>query len=72
MPILRVAILGLALTVLAGCGTGHGLYRHGYNDYHGAGSGDNYHYSASYSTTYGPDGRVYPGYVNGQSGYCGW
>ena len=52
-----VATLGLALTVLVGCG-------------------DDYRNSASYGTTYGPDGRVYhrriPGYVNGQSGYCGW
>ncbi len=71
-----IAILGLALTVLAGCGIGHNPYRYGYDGYHGAGSGDDYRNSGSYGTMYGPDGSGYhrrtPGYGNGRGGYCGW
>ncbi|MGD9976247.1 MAG: hypothetical protein AB7S77_24580 [Desulfatirhabdiaceae bacterium] len=62
-PITLIAILGLALTVLAGCGIGHGPYRYGYNGYHGAGRGDDYRNSGFYSAIDGADGR---------GGYCGW
>ncbi|MFZ3044534.1 MAG: hypothetical protein WA151_01360, partial [Desulfatirhabdiaceae bacterium] len=64
-----------ALTVLAGCGIGHGPYRYGYNGYHGAGNGDDYRNSGFYGTMSGADGRGYhrrtPGYGDGRGGYCG-
>lgn len=75
-PIMLVAILGLAFTVLAGCGIGHDQYRYGNNGYHGAGSADDFRNSDSYGTMYGPDGKDYhrhaPGYRDGRGGYCGW
>ena len=76
-----VAIVGLALTALAGCGIGQGSYRHGYN-------GRNYHNNADYyrggygysgnpsdAPEYNPDNRGYGSmmeYGPGRSGYCRW
>ena len=65
-----VAILGLALTALTGCGMGHGPYRHGYNTgYNDVRNGGYYRTNVPYGTMYGPNGGDYmPGY----GGYCGW
>ena len=75
-PMMYVAILGLALTALTGCGIGHGPYRHGYTGYDDVGNGGNYRNNVPYGSMYGLDGRGYyrrmPGYGYGGSGYCGW
>ena len=76
-----VAIVGFALTALAGCGISQGPYRHGYN-------GRNYHNNADYYRGgYGYSGNptAAPAYSNGtrgygsmmgygpdRSGYCRW
>ena len=82
--ILVVAVVGIALTALTGCGISHGPYRHGYD-------GQNYHNDADYykggygfsenpSATpeynqYTPGNRGYGsmrGYGPGRNGYCAW
>jgi hypothetical protein len=74
--IILIVIMGLVLTVLAGCGIGNGLNRYGFNGYRGTGSGDDYRNSGSYGTMYGPDVRGYyrhtPGYRDSRGEYCGW
>jgi len=71
-----VAIIGLALTALTGCGIGHGPYRHGYTGYNDVGNNDGYRNNVPYSTMHGPAGGGYhrhtPGYSYGGGGYCGW
>ena len=82
--ILIVAIVGLALTALTGCGIGYGPYGHGYDrrNYHnsaefykgGYGNSDNPSAASEYNQ-YNPDNRGYDsmtGYGPGRSGYCGW
>jgi hypothetical protein len=79
--ILIVAIVGFALTALAGCGISHGPYRNGYSgrnypnnaDYYRGG----YDYSGNPSTApeYSPGNRGYgpmTGYAPSRSGYCRW
>ena len=77
--ILIVAVVGIALTALTGCGISHGPYRPGYD-------GQNYHNNADYyrggygysgnpsdAPEYNPDNRGYGsmmGYGPGQGAYC--
>jgi hypothetical protein len=79
--ILIIAIVGFALTALAGCGISRGPYRHGYN-------GGNYHNNADYyrggygysgnpsdAPEYNSGNRGYGpmmGYGPDRSGYCRW
>jgi hypothetical protein len=74
-----VAIVGLALTALAGCGLGQGSYRHDYNGQNYRNNADSYRggyrYSGNHSVApeYSPDNRGYDsmmGYGPGRSGYC--
>ncbi|MGB3226321.1 MAG: hypothetical protein WBB23_26275 [Desulforhopalus sp.] len=71
-----IVILGLALTVLTGCGIGHGPYRHGYNGYNDMRNGGDYRPNVPYGTMYGPGGRSdhrhVPNHGYGGSAYCGW
>gem|GEM_PF-3554205 len=71
-----VAVVGLTLAVLVGCGIGHGPYRNGYNGYHAFRSGDYYRSSGSHNASYDTAGRVnhryMPDYGSGRGGYCGW
>lgn len=79
-PILIVAVVGFALTALAGCGIGHGPYRHGYDgqkyyknaDHYRSGYSDSGHDSTSrkYNHNHRGDGYMM-GYGLGRSGYCG-
>ena len=70
-----VAILGLALTALTGCGIGHGPYRHGYSGYNDVRNGGDYRTNPPYGIMYGPDGGGYHRSVQshgyGARGYCG-
>jgi hypothetical protein len=74
-----VAIVGIALTALAGCGIGQGLYRHGYNGRNYRNNADYYRGDYGYTGNpsaapeYSPDNRGYnsmTGYGTGRSGYC--
>ena len=66
-PLLLVAIAALALTILAGCGIGHGPHRHGYSGQYnyrgGYGCRNGPHYAPEFNsdnTSYGPIGGVRP------------
>jgi hypothetical protein len=74
-----VAIVGFALTALAGCGISHSPYRHGYNgrnyhnntDYYRGGYG--YSDNSSADPKYNPGNRgsgSMMGYNSGRSDYC--
>ena len=82
--ILIVAVVGIALTALTGCGISHGPYRSGYDEqnYHnnadyyrgGRGYSDNSSTAREYNQ-YNPGSRGYGpmmGYSPGRNGYCGW
>ncbi len=75
-PILIVVVLGLALTILIGCGIGHGSYRHGYEgqNYHQSGYGHPTNPSGDdeYDNADRGYGRPMTGYSNNRSAYCGW
>ena len=74
-PMMYVAILGLALTALTGCGIGHGPYRHGYTEYNDGRNGGDYRTNVPHGTMYGQDDINYhhvPGYGYDGSGYCRW
>jgi hypothetical protein len=74
--ILIVVVLGFALTILTGCGIGHGSYRHGYDgqNYHQSGYGhpNNSSGAAEYDNAGRGYGRFMTGYGNNRSAYCGW
>jgi hypothetical protein len=82
--ILIVAVVGVAVTALIGCGISHGPYRRGYD-------GRNYHSNADYyrggygypdnssvareNNQYNTGNRGYGsimGYGSGRSGFCAW
>jgi len=70
-----VAILGLTLTALTGCGIGHRPYRHGYTGYNDVRNGGDYRTNVPHGTMYGQDGRNYrhmQGYGYDGSRYCVW
>lgn len=76
--ILMVAVAGLALTILAGCGIGRGPFRHayyggphdrvGYADQGAPSAPSAFDAETRGYNTYGPAA----GYGNRRGGYCGW
>ena len=74
-----IAIVGLALTALAGCGISQGPYHHGYNGRNYRNNADNYRDGSGYSGKLsGTPGYKYDssgygtmmGYDPDRSGYC--